>query len=171
MELRKASYLAALVFASLACAGQNLKCVSGRSELQMVVSLDSMRAPDIYKLAHRWVAKSFHNKDKVIQSEVENEMISGNGYEQPFVKISALTYGDLSYSFTMEIKDGKLRLTLLNMITATRTSSFKVEVYCCKPGGTIRANSQSQNIKENIELYAKQLVNSLLELRNKKDDW
>ena len=55
-------------------------------------------AAEIFKLSNRWIAKNVHNKDKVIQSSVENEMIRGDGYEFSFLNVGLGIHSDFSYT-------------------------------------------------------------------------
>jgi len=156
----------------LASMGQQLSCESGSAQLQQVIPMEGKSAADIYKLSTRWIAKNFHNKDKVIQSTIENELIRGDGYESKLIKLSLMTYTDLSYTFTIDIKEGKLRFTMNNMKSIGDVASYSVETYCCKSDGQIRTNSQSQNLKKSIEEFTSKLIASLNQMQNEKsDDW
>lgn len=149
--------------------GQEMKCINLHAKIEQVIDLEGKSAADIYKIAHRWIAKSFHNKDKIIQVEVENEVITGRGYESGVIKMTAIDYAALSYAFTIDVKEGKLRLTVESMIGVTGDGgTYTIEVYCVKPDCTFRTNKQSQNVKQSIELFFKKIVNDLNEIVNDK---
>jgi hypothetical protein len=157
---------------SISSFSQEMKCIDGVAQIQKVVEIEGKSASDIYKAAQHWIAKSFHNKDKVIQSEIENELIRGDGYEPGKVKLAFLVYSDLKYSFTIDIKDGRMRFTMNNLESKSSSGSYSVETYCCKKDGKVRTNGQSQNIKSSIEEFYQQLLKSFeAELNGKKDDW
>jgi len=152
------------------CNAQELVCESGSAQIQRIIEVEGKTSTEIYKAVNRWVGKNFHNKDKIlIQNQVENEMISGDGYEPKSVVIGLLVYSDLSYSFSVDIKDGKLRLTLSNLkIYHQSGGSNSVEAYCCKQDGSIRTNGQSQKIKQSIEALTDKLMQAFT-MNN--DDW
>ena len=151
---------------------QQLTCTNGVAQIQQIIPIDGKTAPDIYKLATRWVAKNFHNKDKVIQSTIENELIRGDGYEDKVIKMG-LTSAGLKFTFTLDIKDGKMRFTIDNMKSIVAGyAPYDVETYCCKKDGSLKTNYQANGIREDIEKFAARLIESFNKTQNEKgDDW
>lgn len=169
--------LLALVVAAGACASaqaQSIDCDGGKAQVRKIVEMPGKDAAEVYRLAQRWVALAFHNKDKVVQTEVENELIRGDGYESQRVKMAGASY-DLKYSFAIDVKDQKLRFTMYNMLTGYGggNTEFPVESYLCKPDGSFRnIPFQTKGVKESIETFSGQLIASLNNaLAEKKEDW
>ena len=153
---------------------QAISCDGGQAKIQQVVEMQGKSAAEIYKLAQRWVALSFHNKDRVIQTQVENELIRGDGYEPGQMKVAPGAYSDLKYSFSIEIKDNKLRFTMYDISVADHgIASFPAESYLCKADGSFRSIPfQTKNVKASIETFYAQLMVSLNNaLAEKKEDW
>jgi hypothetical protein len=169
--------LLAFVVALAACANvraQAISCDGGQAKVQQVVEMPGKSAEDIYKLAQRWVALSFHNKDKVVQTEIENELIRGDGYEPGRMKVAPGAHSDLKYSFSIEVKENKLRFTMYDMAVADHgVASFPAETYLCKSDGSFRnIPIQTKNVKASVEGLSAQLIASLHSaLAEKKEDW
>lgn len=158
----------AMLLMSISTWAQELSCEGGKAHLQRVVEIPGKSAADIYKVATRWAAKSFHGKAQI--NTVENEMIKGDSYEPKLAKIAAMIESDFAYSFLIEIKEGKMRFTMDNFQLPNVNYSF--ESYCCKNDGSIRSNSQSQNLKSSVEGHANKLIESFKKSFDEKgDDW
>lgn len=158
-----------MVFTALSCLGQvKVDYNGGAPQYQKVIEVEGKTAADLYKACNKWVAVTYKNAAAVVAAQVENEMIKGNGASVNGVKIGALVYATLDYSFTIDIKDGKVRYTA----NPGRVGDYLFSTYVFKNDGSIRGNSQAQNILTSVDGIINGLISSLESHFSKpKDDW
>jgi hypothetical protein len=77
-----------------------------------VFELPNQNKEDIYKLTKKWVVKTYKNPKEVLTADIENENIKLNGFSTNIVKWSSGAGWDLYYTFEIEFKDNKYRLSV-----------------------------------------------------------
>lgn len=162
--------LVILLTASLTSYGQSMTYDNG-AVIQHVINVEGS-ASDLYKAVERWVIKTYNSPDRVITGRIENEQIKGNGFSASALVLVAATNtrNDLKYSFTIEVKDGKIRYTMYSM----RAEIHPIEAYIYKKDGSEKTNGQAKSVKASAEEVANGLVQSLEAFLNNKEkggDW
>jgi hypothetical protein len=151
---------------------------NGSAQFQKIIELDSASSADLYKSVNRWITLNFKDPEKVIQSKVENQSVRGNGFKAKGVRLSETPaeYVDLKYSFSVDIKEGRVRFVMHTMKALSKTGTISVESYIYKSDGTERGSVQGTNAKGSLTQLANSLIslleNSLLHKDvNKTEDW
>lgn len=85
-----------------------------RARSQSSIAAPGKNAAYLYKQVNRWLVATFQNPQDVIKACIESEYIRGQVYHSNFFKIGALSGTDLQYTFSIDVKDEKVRLTLYN---------------------------------------------------------
>lgn len=145
---------------------------------QKVINVDSASASDLYKRCDRWVTKTFKSPDKVVKARLENEEIRGEGFDPDAVALAEGmgVYGNLRYTFKIEVKENRVRITIYEMeITTSGMAGTPIEHYLYKKDGSERDSKQSKGVKEGATKTANYLILSLeqglRENSKKGDDW
>jgi hypothetical protein len=103
-----------LLISSIANSQTNLELTFNGIE-PIIVEVDSLSAPDIYKKINNWIQTTYKNPEEVIKADIENEMIRISGYEKGFFKrkfkSGNIVEYDTTYEMTFDIKDNKYRVT------------------------------------------------------------
>jgi hypothetical protein len=168
--------LAAILFmlAINASAQVEMTYADGGAQFQQVIEAEGKAAADLYKSVIRWVNVAYKNPESVISAQLENELVKGNGAGDvimPGIMPVNYTY---RYHFTIDIKDGKVRITVNDMKILTNSGTFAVESYIFKSDGSKRTNNQAKGIESDITSDMTVLFASLKQgIMNpdKKDDW
>ncbi len=172
--MRRLALFIAMGFCCANAQAQYLDCEAGRARVQRVVEMPGKDAAEIYRLAQRWVALTFRNKDEVIQTEIENELVRGDGYEPKAIRMAG-SHQDFSYSFAIDIKDQRLRFTLQDMKVGypNARNGFAVENYLFKADCSARnIPLQTKGVREGVEAFSSKLMLSLASaLAEVKEDW
>lgn len=108
----------------------------------IVLSFDTLKVNVLYKQTLNWIQETYKNPEKVLKANVENEKIRIDGIKMNawFYKGMGTTiWYDVEYSFYIEFKDNKMRLSFSFGDTWT--------------GGTKSYVDYSKLYKENGELY------------------
>lgn len=136
---------------------------NGAAQFQTIMEFDSLPPDDLYKSVNRWITLNFKNPEKVIQSQVENENVRGSGFKAKGVRLSEtpLEYADLTYSFTVDIKDGRVRFVMNNMKAITKSGTRSIEHFVYKTDGTERGSVPGMNVKGSLTKLANSLISSL----------
>lgn len=139
----------------------------GSPQFQKIIELDSSKkATSIYKSALKWVTLYYKNPASVIQGQLENELIKGQGSSAASMGGMIPTYQPYTYNFAIEIKDSRVRVTVDNMSLGY--------IYIYKSDGTLRTNSQARAVLESLTTDANAFINSLtkhLTSPSPKSDW
>jgi hypothetical protein len=149
----------------------------GTAQFQKVIEVDTSSAATLYKIVYRWVRETFNSPDAVISNTFENEEVRGNGFDPSGVQLSIFPplYGSLKYSFKVDIKPGKVRFTLYNMVGIFKNGTYPLEVYLLKSNGQFKTNYEAVNVTNSTSSVANSLILSLESaLRNKgkkSEDW
>lgn len=80
----------------------------------VVIEFDSLNASQLYTKAMNWVQETYKNPEVVLKTKIENEKLRVDGISKAawFYKGMGMTmYYDVEYSFHIEIKDEKVRLS------------------------------------------------------------
>lgn len=92
--------------------GKEWTMVDGKARLQSVIEVPGKNANELNHQVHLWLAATFKDSQSVIKARVDPEYVKGVGYHAGFYKLGALSSADFQYAFSIDIKDGKVRLTL-----------------------------------------------------------
>lgn len=82
--------------------------------LPIVVKLDSFNAKSIYTKTLNWIQVNYKNPKEVLKTNVENETIRIDGFKNNawfYKSLGMKQEYDMEYSFLIEIKESKIRLT------------------------------------------------------------
>jgi hypothetical protein len=80
----------------------------------VVIQFDSLNASQLYSKAINWVQETYKNPEVVLKTKIENEKLRVDGIATNvwFYKSMGMTiFYDVEYSFHIEIKDKKVRLS------------------------------------------------------------
>lgn len=164
VRMKSSLLLSALLFVLI---GSNAQVVldynNGTAQFQTIMEFDTLPPADLYKSVNRWITLNFKNPEKVIQSQVENENLRGIGFKAKGVRISdtPLEYADLTYAFSVDIKDGRVRFVMNNMKAITKSGTRSIEYFVYKADGTERGSHPGINVKGSLTKLANSLISSL----------
>jgi hypothetical protein len=145
-----------------------LQFENGGGLYQKVIDVPGKNAAELYAKVNRWIIEAYTNPEKVITAKIENETIKGSGATS--VKIGAGVNESLTYTFTIDVKDARVRYSM----NPNRVGTYAFGTYVFKNDGTVRTNSQATNIVNSTDAHVNLLVSSLEKFLNeesKKDDW
>jgi hypothetical protein len=144
----KAIFITILTIAPLAtfAQGHEWTVVGNKATMQSVITAPGQDANQIYKHVNRWLLATFKNPEHVVKARIESEYVRGDAYHANVYQLGALSSVDFRYTFTIDIKDEKLRLTLSR-------------------GLVLYDNPQQRNIVQPLEYYF-----GLIEKKKKKTD-
>ena len=132
---------------------QNLEYNSktDKMEIKHIVEVDSISAGDLYSIGKKWIKKTYSNPSSVIKSDIEFEMIRGNGAVIDGIKFKAGN-GTLKYIFTFDFKENKVRLVYTDFTIRLNAGTYPAKFYFYKKNGDKRKeSSQSTAVKYGIE--------------------
>ncbi len=152
--------IAVLLAMAGSCFGQEMSCKDKQATVIQVIEMPGKSSTEIYRAAMKWAAVNL----AAPKSSIENELIAGNAFTARCIQMGFAVNVDFTYSYTIDIKEGKMRVTLAQMTTG----DYKIETYCCKNDGSIRSNSQSTSIKESVVEF---LSSRTAKFNFAKDDW
>lgn len=141
----------------------------------IVVQFDSMSMAVLYTKAHKWVLKTYKNPDKVLKANIPNEELRMSGYKEGayFFKGLGKSYCDLEYTFIIQVKDQKVRLTFTPENSYYQGSKAALPQGFFKKDGTLP--NMYKDVKPSLEQTMNELVLSLCDFLNGKgqgkDDW
>jgi hypothetical protein len=143
--------------------------------LPIVVNLDSLNAKTIYSKTLNWIQVNYKNPKEVLKTNVENETIRIDAFKKNawfYKSLGMKQEYDMEYSFLIDIKDNKIRLTFTvgqfwgddKKTTYDYTTFFK-------SSGEIRG--AYRDAKPSLEQSMNDLVSSLCNYikGTKKSDW
>lgn len=141
----------------------------------IVLIMDSITAPELYKRTIYWVQKTYQNPDKAMVANIPNEEIRVEGYKKTawiHKGFGMVIPYDLAYTFKIQFKDMKIRLNYIpnEVFAGGKMGKFESSSWF-KNDGSI-ANS-CKGYKSGLEDSMNELVNSLYNSlkEGKKDDW
>jgi hypothetical protein len=144
--------------------------------LPIVVKLDSLSAKFIYSKTLNWVQENYKNPKEVLKANIENETIRIDGFKKEacfFKSLGIKTIFDMDYSFQIDIKDNKVRLTFTpGQFWSENQKVFSVGYsYFFKNSGEIKGGYK--DAKPSMEQSMNDLVSSLCNYikGTKKSDW
>jgi hypothetical protein len=142
--------------------------------IPIVINLDSISANTIYTKSKKWILESYKNPKEVLKADIENESLRINGFKSNawfYKSLGAKQEYDMEYSFQIEIKESKIRLTFTpgqfwadnQKVLYNYTTFFK---------GTGEVKGAYKDAKPSLEVTMNDLANSLVEyIKGKKSDW
>lgn len=168
--------LVAMLFLQFAAFGQDLEVnESGSIQSQKVFEFPDKSASEIYKQSKLWVADYYRSAKDVIGGDIEDQFIKGSGFVESGAKMEGLipVFWDIDYRFSIEIKDGKSRMTIYGFVTSNEYGRRDAEVYCVKNKGGFRTNAQSEGILDGIKNITKSMMDAYGAIFDYKasDDW
>lgn len=134
-----------------------------------IIKVDSLKADQIYANSLKWVNQTFKNPDIILKSKIPGELIRIRSFWKiPSKGVFGSTTLQLSYTMQIDIKDGKVRITVNDLKGLDRF----VYSACFKGSGEKRETNESQRFFNDIEDYTAKFLNDLIEsLKGKKEDW
>ncbi len=143
----------------------------------IVVQFDSMSAPVLYAKAYKWVQKSYKNPEKVLKTNLQGEEIRVEAYKEGaffYKQFGKPYYFDIEYSFTIQLKDKKIRLIYTPSQIWTSLSSRALFSYSSFFKKTGELKDVYRDAKPSMEQTMNDLVKSLCDYLNNKTsggDW
>ena len=80
----------------------------------IVVNIDSFSITTLYQKTLNWVQENYKNPKEVLKTNIENETIRIDGYRKNawfYKSLGMKQEYDMEYSFLIEFKQGRIRLT------------------------------------------------------------
>ena len=169
-------FIPVFLFTSLFCFSQDIpKFELTKAGVQpIVVNIDSSNAAAIYKKTLNWVQETYKNPKEVLKTDIENETIRIDGLKNNacyYKSLGIKMVYDMEYSFQIDFKDNKVRLTFTpgqfwtdhKKVLYDYTSFFKND-------GELRG--MYKDAKTSLEQSMNDLVSSLYNyIKGKKSDW
>ncbi len=160
-----------------------LMAKDGIENASQVIILDSLSAKEIYSRINKYIQKTYANPDKVSKGNVENEYISFNGIKNNCITRRILLtnyYYSLEYYFSIDIKDGKMKITLTKAEESCNESKgFMNRINCFFPNTYNLFNnngeprSATSSIVFGFDKNINEIVNEIIiNIKGtKKSDW
>lgn len=153
--------------------------INGRARLQSVILVPEKDAGHLYKLVNRWLVATFKNPEDALKARIESEYLRGEGYYSKIFQIGALSSVDFQYTFSIEVKDGKVRLTFSNGIVLYDDSqdtngAYPIELYLenlTKKKRDQHSQELIASINSMSATLAKSLETFLITDHTRNDDW
>ncbi|WP_336689372.1 MULTISPECIES: DUF4468 domain-containing protein [unclassified Chryseobacterium] len=149
-----------------------IKVTAAPEELMLsenVIKIDSLTSDQIYKNSIKWVNRTFKNPDIVLKSQIPGELVRIHSvWKIPSKGVFGNTILQLSYSMQVDIKDGRVRITVNDLKGVDRF----VYSACFRGSGEKRQTNESQRFFNDIETYTADFLNNFIEsLKGKKEEW
>ena len=140
----------------------------------IIINIDSINAEAIYKKTLNWVQESYKTPKEVLKTNIENEKIRVDGFKKNawFYKSLGVTNSyDMEYSFEIEFKDNKIRLTFTpGQFWANNQKVLYDYKTFFKNSGEVKG--AYKDAKPSLEQSMNALVSSLYNyIKGKKSDW
>lgn len=158
---------------------QQWTLVDGRASLQSVILVPEKDAGYLYRQVNRWLIATFKNPEDVLKARIESEYLRGEAFHSSIFQLGALSSIDFQYTFAVDVKDGKVRLTFWNGILLYDDSQdtngvHPIEQYVNNVGKKKREQF-SANVLTSVNTLSNSLLKSLegylLSEREQKEDW
>jgi hypothetical protein len=137
----------------------------------IILELDSMDAKVLYKKALKWVQESYKNPSEVLKANLENEKVRIEGYSSNawyYKSLGVRQDYDMEYSFEIEFKDKKIRLTFTpGQFWTQGRKAFTYSAFY-KSSGDIKPIYKDG--EASLEQTMNDLKDSLIDYLNKKKD-
>lgn len=153
--------------------------VDGSARVHSVVSVPQKDAATLYRQANRWLVATFKSPEKTLTARIESEFLRGEGYQADVLKTGPLSSIDFRYTYTIEVKDGKARITLTTgtvlLESSQDTNSTHPLEHYLRNIEKRKKDVQSESILDAINTSSDRLINSFekflkAELKT-ADDW
>lgn len=159
---------------------QQWSLVDGRAKLQTVITAPDKDAAFLYKQVNRWLIATFKNPEDVLKARIESEYLRGEAYHSNFLQLGALSAMDFQYTFAIDIKDDKVRLTLFNGVVLydddpqNTNGAYSIEQYF-ETASKRKKDYHAENVIATVNTLSNSLLKSLesflLSDVAKIDDW
>jgi len=115
-EMRKVILINLLLIATITVDGQ----VTPNFDLTkngvspIILNIDSLDAKSIYLRAMNWIQETYKDPQKVLKANIQNEKVRVETYKSNawyYMSLGRRYDYDMDYTFEIEFKDGKVRLT------------------------------------------------------------
>lgn len=147
----------------------------------IVVNTDpALTKSELYKRAINWVKTTYKNPESVLKSEIQEESIRINGFQNDAVCNKALgmtTCFGLEYTLEISFKDGKYKFDFMDLIASTQAGRFPLESYrkaIYKDDNSIKKSGAllKSSIEESLNGIAESFQNYVNgETQKKNDNW
>lgn len=153
--------------------------VDGTARVQSVVDVPDKDAATVYRQANRWLVAIFKNPEKTLSARIESEYLRGEGYQADVLKTGSLNSVDFKYTYTIEVKDGRARITLMSGTVLLESSQdtnseHPIEYYLENPEKR-KNDKQSKDIIAAINRSSDRLLTSFEKFlkgeSQRADDW
>jgi hypothetical protein len=140
----------------------------------IIVNIDSTDSKTIYSKSKNWIQEFYKNPDEVLKTNIENEKLRVNGFKKDAWHYKSLGYVnsyDLEYTFEIDIKDNKIRLTFTpgQSWAGNQKVEFTYKTFYNKKD---ELKNVYKEAKSSFEESMNEIVLSLYNyIKNKKSDW
>jgi len=126
------------------------------------IPVKNRSAENLYNIINAWTISTFNSASTVVKRKVEDVIIQGVGVE-PGIVLYAFprVVASLKYSFTIEVEDDKICLSMSDMNIVTDESNYTLEEYLFDKKQHEIDDKQTRKIKSHATKIANVLVNSL----------
>ena len=177
--------LLTLLIISTVCLAQvhQWTLVNGKACLQSVILVPERDAAYLYKQANRWLVNTFKNPEDILKARIESEYLRGEAYHSNVFKSGALNPVDFQYTFTLDVKDGKVRLTFSHGLLfhdvlydngQDHNGVYPIELYM-ENVNKRKKDQHSEDLLASVNTLSTSLLKSLetflVSEYAKKDDW
>lgn len=137
----------------------------------VVVELDSMDVKVLYTKTLKWIQESYKNPSEVLKTNLVNEKVRIDGYKSNawyYKSLGVRQEYDMEYSFEIEFKDKKLRLTFTPGQFWTQGQKSYTYSAFYKGSGELKPIYKDGELS--LEQTMNELKDSLISYLNKKKD-
>lgn len=163
------------------CRGQETQwtVVNGKARLQTVITVPQKDAAYLYKQISRWLIATFENPEDVLKARIESEYLKGEAYHSKIVTRGPLNSVNFKYTFSLEIKDEKVRFTFSNglliydLAEDNSKGVYPIESYFKHPEKK-KKDQNAENVLASVNTLSGSLVRSLedyLLTQHEQEDW
>lgn len=176
----KKIYLLLLVFLPLFSTAQiteQFDTVKSGCMFLELIDVEGKSAQDLFLMANLWFSEVYDNPNKVIEEKIENKSIKGNALGSKVITVSKspLLINDLKYSIRIDVKDGKVRFLVRDMIVKDAMKDMTIESYLYKEDNTLKEGKQAEMVRESLRLEINRIYAALqkivLEQGDPDDQW
>ncbi|MBT1701939.1 DUF4468 domain-containing protein [Chryseosolibacter indicus] len=88
---------------------------NGKVQAQKIFEVSGQQAHNIYIKVNYWLIEVYNSPEEILKARLENEFLKGEVYHPNVFKLDNLDNAGLRYTFTLDIKDEKVRFTISNV--------------------------------------------------------
>lgn len=147
----------------------------------IVVEFPEKTANELFTSAKLYLT-SFYKSSKDVISQVEDKMITLNGFQPKYVRRNSMHVFDIDYNFTIQFKDGKIRFDAPTFeLTTYSNHKQKLHLVWGKlslDGSNLgiygkKNKLKSKKAKEDLEMFFNKIIEGIIASCNKEatDEW